>query len=70
MVSHWLSTLEQRLADGDLEDLAVALVSIAYVAGAEIEIPEAERRRLLAARCSCLPRAATRREGSTSRAAP
>jgi len=44
MVSHWLSTLEHRLAEGDLEDLAVGLVSIAYVAGTEIEIPEAERR--------------------------
>jgi hypothetical protein len=44
MIANWLSTVEQRLAEGDLEDLAVALVSLAYVAGAEIEIPDDERR--------------------------
>ncbi len=54
MIANWLSTVEQRLAEGDLEDLAVALVSLAYAAGTEIEIPEDERR------------GATRR-GSTSR---
>lgn len=43
MIANWLSTVEHRLAEGDLEDLAVALVSLAYVAGAKIEIPEAER---------------------------
>jgi hypothetical protein len=44
MIANWLSTVEQRLAEGDVEDLAVAIVSLAYVAGTEIEIPEDERR--------------------------
>jgi hypothetical protein len=43
MVSDWLTTLERRLGEADLEDLAVALVSIAFVAGAEIQVPEQER---------------------------
>jgi hypothetical protein len=44
VVSDWLATLEQRLARGDEEQLSIALVSIAYLAGAAIELPADERR--------------------------
>lgn len=44
MLGEWLSTLERRLADGDVEELALGIVSLAYAAGADIEIPEDERR--------------------------
>ncbi len=44
MVADWLARLELRLAEGDEEELAVALVALAYAAGEEIEIPDEERR--------------------------
>jgi hypothetical protein len=44
MVVDWLTTLEERLADASDEQLAEALVSIAYVAGAGIDLDETERR--------------------------
>jgi hypothetical protein len=44
MVADWLRTLEERLAAGGEDELAVALVSLAYIAGADIDIPADERR--------------------------
>jgi hypothetical protein len=44
MVADWLRSLEATLAGGGEEELATALVSLAYAAGGEIELPEAERR--------------------------
>lgn len=40
MIAHWLTTLDTRLAQADDEELAEAIASIAYVAAAEIAIPE------------------------------
>jgi hypothetical protein len=39
----WLDRLERRLAAGEDEELAVALVSLAAAAGQEIRIPDEER---------------------------
>lgn len=44
MVADWLSRLEQRLAEGDEDDLAVALVVLAYAAGDAVGVPDDERR--------------------------
>jgi hypothetical protein len=44
VIADWLDLLEHRLADGGEEELAVALVSLAYVGAAEIAIPDEERR--------------------------
>ena len=44
MVADWLRSLEAALAGGGEEELATAIVSLAYAAGSEIELPEAERR--------------------------
>jgi hypothetical protein len=44
MVADWLATLEQRLAEGGDEELAVGLVSLAYIAAADIELSDEERR--------------------------
>jgi hypothetical protein len=44
VIADWLDLLEHRLADGGEEELAIALVSLGYVAAAGIEIPEEERR--------------------------
>jgi hypothetical protein len=44
MSAEWLTTLERGLAEGEEEELATALVALAYWAGREIEIPEPERR--------------------------
>ena len=43
-VIEWLARLEGRLAEGDEDELAVALVSLAYAAGEGIAIPQDERR--------------------------
>jgi hypothetical protein len=43
-VKGWLGRLEQRLAAGGDEELAVALVSLALFAGQDIEVPDDERR--------------------------
>jgi hypothetical protein len=40
----WLERLERQLAEGEEEELAVALVSLAFFAGQEIEVAEDERR--------------------------
>jgi len=42
MIAHWLTTLDTRLAQADDEDLAESVVLIAYVAAADIAIPEDE----------------------------
>jgi len=42
VIVHWLTTLDTRLAQADDEELAESVVSIAYVAAAEIAIPEEE----------------------------
>ncbi len=44
MLARWLSALERRLAEGDVDELAIALVSLGFAAGSEIEIPDGERR--------------------------
>lgn len=44
MIADWLQMLEARLADGGEEELAIALVSIAYVASAAVELPDEDRR--------------------------
>lgn len=43
MISDWLTRLEGRLGEGGEDELAIALVSLAYAAGGEIEIPQEER---------------------------
>jgi hypothetical protein len=44
MVSDWLGGLEVRLAEGGEDELGAALVSLAFVAGERIDVPEDERR--------------------------
>ena len=44
MIVDWLERVEQRLAEGDEEELATALVSLAFFAASEIRLPEDERR--------------------------
>ena len=44
MVADWLRSLETALAAGGEDELAAAIVSLAYAAGSEIELPEGERR--------------------------
>jgi hypothetical protein len=44
MIAHWLTTLETRLAQANEEELAEAIVSIAYVAAAQIAIPDEDLR--------------------------
>jgi hypothetical protein len=44
MVSDFLATLEQRLAAGGEEELAIGLVSLAYLAAAGIELADEELR--------------------------
>jgi len=44
MVAEFLQTLEKRLAGGGEEELAIGLVSLAYLAAAEIDLPDEERR--------------------------
>jgi hypothetical protein len=44
MVADWLEILEGRLAAGSEEELAIGLVSLAYLAAADIVVPEEERR--------------------------
>ncbi len=44
MVADWLARLEDRLAAGDQEELAVALVTLAYAAGDRVRIEGGERR--------------------------
>lgn len=44
MIGDWLERLEQRLADGDEDELATAVVSLAFFAGQQIRLLEAERR--------------------------
>lgn len=45
MVADWLGRLEARLSEDDEGDeLAVALVSLAYAAGQDVELPADERR--------------------------
>lgn len=45
MVADWLARLEARLSEDDEGDgLAVALVSLAYAAGQDVELPADERR--------------------------
>ncbi len=44
MVSDWLTRLETRLAEGDDDELAIAIVALGYAAGEKIEIPDEERR--------------------------
>lgn len=44
MVADWLARLEARLSEDDEGDeLAVALVSLAYAAGQDVELPPGER---------------------------
>ena len=43
MVADWLARLETRLAEGGDDELAVAVVALAYAAGEEISIPDGER---------------------------
>jgi hypothetical protein len=43
MVSDWLTTLERRLAAGDEDELAIGLVSLAYLAAAGVAVPDEER---------------------------
>ena len=43
-IEGWLSRLEERLASGGDDELAVALVSLALFAGQDIQLPEDERR--------------------------
>lgn len=42
-MADWLTRLEGRLADGESDELAVALVSLAYAAGQEIALPAGDR---------------------------
>ena len=44
MVFDWLQQLEPKLAAGGDEELAIAVVSLAFVAARELGIPEEERR--------------------------
>lgn len=43
MVSDWLSLLEARLAEGEEQELAIALVNLALFAGQDVAISEEER---------------------------
>ena len=43
MISDWLERLEQRLADGDEDELATAVVGLAFFAGQQIPLREDER---------------------------
>jgi hypothetical protein len=43
-IAGWLGRLEQRLAEGEEEELALALLSLAFFAGQEIDVAEGERR--------------------------
>jgi hypothetical protein len=44
MVADWLTRLEGRLAEGGEDELAVALVALAYAAGEDIGVPDPELR--------------------------
>jgi hypothetical protein len=44
VVADWLDRLEARLVDDEGDELAVALVSLAYAAGQEVVLPPGERR--------------------------
>ncbi len=44
MSVEWLEALEQRLAEGEEDDLATSLVALAFYGGQAISLPEAERR--------------------------
>jgi hypothetical protein len=44
MVVDWLTRLEGRMAEGGDDELAVALVALAYAAGDKIDVPVRERR--------------------------
>jgi hypothetical protein len=44
VISDWLQTLETKLVDGGDDELAIALISIAYVASASVDLPDDERR--------------------------
>jgi hypothetical protein len=43
VVADWLARLEGRLAEDEGDELAVALVSLAYAAGQDVDVPPAER---------------------------
>ena len=63
----WLDQLEALLAEADE---ATAVVTVASVAGRELELDPKSCAAPGDGRCSCSPRAATRRAGSTSTARP
>lgn len=44
MIDDWLERLERRLAEGDEEELATAVVALAFYAGQEIDVAVADRR--------------------------
>jgi hypothetical protein len=44
VVSDWLAQLENRLAEGAEEALAEALISLAFAAAGDLDIPDDERR--------------------------
>lgn len=44
MIVDWLERLERRLAEGDEEELATGVVSLAFFAAQEVGLPQDERR--------------------------